>query len=179
VDARAFAVALALGLGATLVSKLLLTACGGAIAIMHLNSPSGHASFATLFYGCLTLMVARGKHKALIVILALCTAVLLGAIGASRPWQGAHSWAEVIVGWLIGLAAVVLFYLQCRRHDPPPLPPGLLAVGFAAAILLVGGRHFTPEQHIGRVAQYASSALDICTGTRVTALQPRSETMLP
>jgi membrane-associated phospholipid phosphatase len=174
VDARAFAVALALGLGATLVSKLLLTACGGAIAIMHLNSPSGHASFATLFYGCLTLMVARGKHKALIVILALCTAVLLGAIGASRPWQGAHSWAEVIVGWLIGLV-----YLRCRRHDPPPLPPGLLAVGFAAAILLVGGRHFTPEQHIGRVARYASSALDICTGTRVTALQPRSETMLP
>jgi hypothetical protein len=105
--------------------------------------------------------------------------VLAGAIGASRPWQGAHSWAEVIVGWLIGLAAVMVFHLGRRRHDPPPLPPGLLAVGLAAAILLVGGRHFTPEQHIGQMARYASSALDICTGTRVTALQPRLATMLP
>jgi membrane-associated phospholipid phosphatase len=178
VDARAFALALAVGLGATFVSKLLLKACGGAIDIVNLNSPSGHASFATLFYGCLAVMVAWGRPKATGLLIAVCTALLLGTIGASRPWLGAHSWAEVIVGWLMGLAAVGVFHLVRRRHYPTPLSPAPLAVGLALAMLLVGGRHYTPEQQIGRMARYASSALDICTEGRVTALQPRFDTML-
>ena len=178
VEARAFVAALVLGLGATLVSKLLFKACGGAIEIVDLNSPSGHASFATLFYGSLAFMLGWGRSRLVIIPLGIVTISLLLAIGASRPLQGAHSWEEVFVGWLIGIAGVAVFVALRRRAEHPPLSAVPLAAGFALAVLLLGGRHFTPEHYIGRIARAASASLDICSGPAVTDLQRGRATML-
>lgn len=172
VEARAFAAALALGLGASLASKLLFKACGGAIDILDLNSPSGHASFGTLFYGSLALMLAWRRPRPIAILLGLATILVLLAIGVSRPWQGAHSWAEVILGWLIGIAGLTVFVVLRRRVDMPPLSPVPLAVGLALAMLLLSGRHFSPEYYIDRVARAANTSLEICREPRLTELKP-------
>jgi MYXO-CTERM domain-containing protein len=172
VDARAFLAALALGLGLTLASKLLFKACGGAIDVLNLNSPSGHASFATLFYGSLALMLGWGRSRLMVGLIWAATVPLLLAIGASRAAQDAHNWPEVGVGWLVGLAGLAVFVALRRGAETPPLSPYPLAVGLAAAVLLLGGRHFTPEHYIDRIAQAASISLDVCREPRVTALTP-------
>lgn len=171
IDARAFAAALAFGLGATLVSKLLFKACGGAIDLYDISSPSGHASFATLFYGSLALLVGSGRSRLAAAAAALPAALLVLAIGASRPLGGAHNWEEVVAGWLIGLAGLALLAALRRRAEPRPLSPVPLAIGLAAAIVVVDGRHFTPEHYIGDAARAASAALDICAPPRVTRLR--------
>ena len=171
-DARAFLLSLAFGLGATLLSKLLFKACGGAIEILDLNSPSGHASFATLFYGALAMLIGAGRPPWQAALVGVPAALIVAAIGASRVVQGAHSWEEVVLGWLIGLAGLAVFVGLHRRTDRPPLSPVPLAIGFALAILVVDGRHFTPEHYIGRVARYVSASLDVCTASRVSGLKP-------
>ena len=179
IEARAFLACLAFGLGATLLSKLLFKACGGGIAILDLNSPSGHASFATLFYGALAVMVGAGRPRWQAVLVGLPAVAIMAAVGISRAIQGAHSWDEVVLGWLIGLAGVALFVVLRGRTERPPLSPVPLAIGLGLAVLLLGGRHFTLEHHIGRLARYASTSLDVCTESRVTGLRPGRTTMLP
>ena len=170
-DLRALVVTLAAGLGATLVSKLLFKACGGAIDVVDLNSPSGHASFATLFYGSLTIMLVSGCSRGIALAAGLAAAALVFAIGASRVVQGMHSSEEVVVGWLIGLAGLAIFLALRRPAEVRPLPPVPLAIGLALAIIVVDGRHFSPEHHIGRIARKASAAFDICLPPQVTDLK--------
>jgi membrane-associated phospholipid phosphatase len=179
VEARAFVASLAFGLGATLVFKLLFKACGGAIEILDLNSPSGHASFATLFYGALAVMIGAGRPAWQAALVGTPAVAIVAAIGASRAIQGAHSWEEVILGWLIGLAGLAVFVVLHRRTERGPLSPVPLAIGLALAVLLVDGRHFSPEHYIGRMARYASTSLDVCTESRVTGLKRDVATMIP
>lgn len=170
-DARALAGALAFGLGATLASKLLFKACGGTIDLLDIASPSGHASFATLFYGSLALLIGQGRSGLAAAAVALPSGFLVLAIGASRALGGAHSWEEVVVGWLIGLAGLAAFVGLRRRSELRPLSPVPLAIGLAAAVAIVDGRHFTPEHYIGRAARAASAVLDVCTPPRVTPVK--------
>ena len=173
-EARGFAAALAVGIGATLGSKLLFKACGGAIDLMNLNSPSGHASFATLFYGSLALMLASRRSRPTVTSLWVATILLVIAIGVSRVFQEAHSWPEVILGWLIGVSGLAVFLWLRRPAEPAPLSPVPLAVGLALAIALLGGRHFTAERYLDRIARAASTSFDICQNPRLTALEART-----
>ena len=172
VDARAFAATLVLGLGATLLAKLLFKACGGSISLLDVNSPSGHASFAALFYGPLAVMVGAGRPRWQAALAWIPAALLVLAIGASRIALDAHSWPEVVLGWLIGLAGIGAFAWLLRTPGRRPLSPVPLAIGLGLAIVLVDGRHFPAEHYIGRLARYANASLDVCTGagTRVTEL---------
>lgn len=179
IEVRAFVASLAFGLGATLLSKLLFKACGGAIEILDLNSPSGHASFATLFYGALAVMIGAGRPARHAALAGLPAIALVAAIGASRAAQRAHSWEEVFLGWLIGLAGLAVFVALHRRTERGPLSPVPLAIGLALAVFVVDGRHFSPEHYIGRMARYASTSLDVCTERRVTGLKRDGATMLP
>lgn len=79
--AAALALALLLGLGTTLLAKLVFHACGDAITSLDVTSPSGHASFAIIFYGALAAMLADGKPRRLRVAIAVAAGFLLLAIG--------------------------------------------------------------------------------------------------
>jgi membrane-associated phospholipid phosphatase len=173
VDARAFAATLAIGLGATLFAKLLFKACGGSISVFDVNSPSGHASFAALFYGSLAVLIGAGRARWQAVLVGLPAMLLVAAIGFSRIALDAHSWPEVVLGWAIGILGIGALVLLRRSHQTRPLSPVPLAIGLVLAIAIVDGRHFTPEHHIGRLARYANTSLDICTqaNARVTGVK--------
>ncbi|NNM73671.1 phosphatase PAP2 family protein [Enterovirga aerilata] len=174
-EARAFAVSLALGLAATLAAKLLFKACGGTISAFDISSPSGHASFSAVVYGSLAAMVAARRPAWLALTLACAAALLVAGIGVSRAALDVHSWPEVVLGWLIGAAAVTVFVALRRRSDRPALSPVPMAIGLAAAIFIVDGRHISAEHQIGRIARKLSASLDICTASHVSAALPRGD----
>jgi membrane-associated phospholipid phosphatase len=173
-DARALAATRVVGLGATLVAKLLFKACGGTLSFFDIMSPSGHASFASLFYGALAIMVAAGRPRWQGALLGGAAAALVLAIGASRAALDAHSWPEVLLGWLIGLLGLAVFVLLRRPRAERPLSLLPLAAGLAFAIVVVDGRHVSPENLIGRIARSARASLDICVPAPVTGLKPSS-----
>lgn len=147
---------------ATLATKLLFNACGQEISSLDLVSPSGHASFATLVYGSLALMVGTGRPAWQAWLIALAAALLVAGIGISRVETDVHSLEEVVFGWGLGAASLALVAALHARAGRPPLPALPVAVGIVAAILLVGGREFTPEAWIARTARRMTAMADIC-----------------
>lgn len=161
--ALSLAAALALAGGATIGAKLAFHACGGALTGLDVVSPSGHASFTTIFYGALAILLGSGRPFGARWAAGAATALLVGAVGISRVRTGAHSPAEVAIGVGIGTAALALFAILHGRATAPPLPWLPVGIGFAAALLLLGGAHFSLEHRIGRLARSLSATLDVCS----------------
>jgi membrane-associated phospholipid phosphatase len=84
--------------------------------------PSGHALTAALFFGTLS-FIALGEVKNPAVRYALVTAfsALAVAIGLSRVYLGVHYLGDVVAGWLLGSAVVVVailgYFALSRPHD--------------------------------------------------------------
>ena len=182
--AMPFAAGLAACGVATLATKLLFNACGQEISGLDLISPSGHASFATLVYGSLALMIGTGRPAWQAGPIALAAAILVAGIGVSRIEADVHSLDEVVFGWGLGAASLALVAVLHARAGRPPLPAlavslpadqAQLAIGLMLlarvgagiagalfALLLVGGREFTPEAWIARTARRLTAMADIC-----------------
>ncbi len=160
--ALAFALALALTGSATIAAKILFHACGRAITDLAVTSPSGHASFATIFYGGLAIVLGTGRPAWVKTALAIGTPLFLVAVAASRVRTGVHTPAEVAFGLGIGgvaLAAFAILHARTGRRTLPWLP---VAGGFALALVLVGGAHLSLEHRIGGWARRLTAAIDVC-----------------
>lgn len=158
----AFAVSLGAAAVATILLKLVFHACGHAITEMRVVSPSGHVAFGTVFYGALAIMLAAGHGRAPRRLAGAATILFLVAVGISRVRTGAHSTAEVLIGFAVGATAVALFWLLHRWAGRPRLAWMPVAAGFAVALLLLGGNHFSLEGRIARHARDFAAALDVC-----------------
>ena len=158
----AFAVSLASAAVAIILLKLVFHACGHAITDVRVVSPSGHVSFGTVFYGALAIMLAAGHGRRLRVAAAIGTVLLLVAVGISRVRTGAHSSAEVVIGFAVGAAAVGLFALLHRWAGRPRLPWIPFAAGFAVALIMLGGSHFSLERNIAHYARRLALDLAVC-----------------
>ena len=165
--AGAFATALGTCWAITVALKLFFRGCGASITDLDVVSPSGHASFATLFYGAVALLAGMGRGRPVRAAVAGMAAALVAAIAVSRVAIGAHSAAEVAVGLGLGVASLLLFERLQGRHDERPLPlwPLLLGPVAALALTLVFGRHLSLEHWIAGLAREATATLDICRGT--------------
>lgn len=130
-NARALAVAFALCLAATVLSKILFMFVyrGGP-----LRSPSGHTALAAFVYG--SLAVAAWKRASLgalrYVIAALCVAVVLG-VAVSRYEIGGHSRTETAFGLVYGVLAVAFL---ARRFAWPSLPQTSVALSAVAGVMV-------------------------------------------
>lgn len=167
--AAAWCLALALSGLATVAAKLVFHACGHELTTYDVVSPSGHASFATVFYGCLAVLFGTGRTRTAQGLLALATALFVLGVGISRVRTGVHTRIEVVIGTAIGAAALAVFaHLHARIGRPTvPLLPVVLA--FAALVLVAGGLHLDLEARIGGVARRVSAALDVCARSDVAA----------
>ena len=77
--------------------------------------PSGHSTLSMVAYGILAILITRsrlpyGVRAAAVIVLAL---VVL-AVGVSRPWLGVHYPTDVLAGWITG-AVIVLLYASLTR----------------------------------------------------------------
>ncbi len=82
--------------------------------------PSGHATFATVTYGCLTVILARGLPMRARLPIYTAAALLALAIGISRIYLAAHWPSDVLAGWLLGLVVTAAFALVAERLDRRP-----------------------------------------------------------
>lgn len=72
--------------------------------------PSGHAMCSTAFYGFLLYIVLKNtKNKILkvIYVIAFCFIILL--IGLTRIYLNVHYFSDVIVGFILGLLALLIY----------------------------------------------------------------------
>ena len=160
--AVSWAASLVLGGAATLGAKLLFHACGHQLTELDVISPSGHVSFAIIFYGGAAILFGAGRPPRPQAALGVAAIILIAAVGVSRVRTGAHSPSEVLIGGGIGAVALAFFAALHARARARPLPWGPAALGFAAALVLLGGAHFSLEHRIGGIARRLSAAFDVC-----------------
>ena len=82
--------------------------------------PSGHVAAATLFYGCIVLLVIRKTTNGRVRFAVVLTSVLLiELIALSRMYLGVHYLTDVLAAQLLGiiwLAASMIAVEWCRRR---------------------------------------------------------------
>ena len=65
--------------------------------------PSGHATVAMAFYGFIIYLLLKQTSKKINrILIGLCGALIITAIGFSRLYLGVHYLSDVLVGYLVG-----------------------------------------------------------------------------
>ena len=70
--------------------------------------PSGHALFATAFYGSFAVIVSTRQSGWVRAVVWVAAAILVLAIGASRIFLGVHYPSDVIAGFLAGALCIAV-----------------------------------------------------------------------
>lgn len=166
-NAVAYAAALAMCLIIVVLAKLLLAACSGAYSAIGVESPSGHAAFSAVFYGCLAVLLGGRRSIGWRAIWYCGAAALIVAIGVSRVAIEAHTAQEVAIGLLIGSASILLFCALRGKQERIALSSRAvlqmspLAVLYAACVLLLAG-HWTAEPYIDAIAARIGADMHLC-----------------
>lgn len=72
--------------------------------------PSGHSMVNTAFYGLLIYLIIKNvKNKKLKYALSILISILILAIGFSRIYLGVHYTSDVLAGFLISVAYLIVF----------------------------------------------------------------------
>jgi membrane-associated phospholipid phosphatase len=158
--ASTLVIALAACAGTMIVLKVILIACG---QTWHAGvvSPSGHASMSAAIYGALGIVSARQMPRWRPAII-LCSWLAIAAIAASRIVLGAHTYAEVGLGFLVGAGALWLFAVRYFRLRPPPVNLVVLATLTLATIVLLNGAHLSAEFVLRKLALFGRASTGVC-----------------
>ncbi|HLI19554.1 MAG TPA: hypothetical protein VKV32_00440 [Stellaceae bacterium] len=115
-----------------------------------------------LVYGAITLAVAAGfscwRRSAVIAV----GAAFIAGIGVSRLIVHAHSIPEVLVGSLVGIAALALFARPFLGHSPPPGRLRPLLAACALLMVLLHGQDLRAEDMLHAIGLYLNGAGMVC-----------------
>ncbi len=149
--AMAWGVAVAGTLALMLVLKLGFLACGHALPVDQIRSPSGHTAAGAAIYGGLLAVTVRRVtgHGRWTLICALSAALV---IGASRLALGAHTGLEVILGGMVGVCGA-LAANRFAGAPPPRLQISRIAGVAVFVLVLLHGVHMPAEAAIKSAAR--------------------------
>jgi len=93
------------------------------LALTSYSFPSGHTMAATVLYGVLAaLLVTRVKRRSLRLVIVLSAGLLIGLVGFSRMYLGAHYLSDVLGAIAEGLAwlslCLTVVYSIWRQRKP-------------------------------------------------------------
>jgi membrane-associated phospholipid phosphatase len=142
---------------ATLAFKLMFLSCSPLFGPMDVHSPSGHVAAATVVSGGLAAMFTRRRTS--ILPAAVLAAIV---IGISRLVLGMHSFPEVIVGALLGLAGAAALLRLAGQSPRLRLAPLVTVVVIVAT--LFHGLHLPAEAAIRHTAYRAAQYIPACRG---------------
>ena len=103
----------------------------------------------------LAFLLAAGAPQRFRLVIGSATAVLIGAIGSSRIYLGAHWMSDVLAGFSFGTAwtaALAISYLYQGREA---IRPGRLAVAVLAAFAIAATVHVAAN-HEADLVRYAA-----------------------
>ena len=135
--------AFALVLGAALGWLIDLPKPPAATAVSGFSFPSQTVMLATVVYGFFAVLVARempGRRRVWPYVVA---ALLVGLLGFSRLYLGAHWLSDVLAGASLGLLWITALGIAYRRRVVRSFWVRPVAALFFGAVLLVGGWHAT------------------------------------
>lgn len=135
-----------------LLLKLLLIPCGAE----QIHTPSGHVAAATVVTGGLAAMLRR--RRGVVLPVALLAAII---IGASRLLLEVHTWPEVTVGALVGMAGASLMP-RLAGAPPPTLSVSHLVVIAVLVAAVFHGLHMPAEAQIHSTAWRLAHYLGVC-----------------
>ena len=147
-------VALVLCMVSTAILKVYFFICP---PITDLHSPSGHTSLSVLVYGAVTLAVAAAANGWRRAAVAAAGAFFIVGIAISRVVVRAHSVPEVVLGLIIGIAALMLFARQFWRYRPSKLRLRPLLVVCVVLMVLLNGQDLRAEDLLHRIGIYLGS----------------------
>ena len=155
---------LALCLGAVVLLKVTFITCGRHWDV-GLVSPSGHAAISLTVYGMAAMVLTSWTSGVWRVSLAMAAAVLVAAIAVSRVLLGVHTVTEVVVGLLVGAAALWVFAASHRW--PAEWRPGrakLLFLGLALFVPLAAlhGERLPAERWVRQAAVTLRTNVGVC-----------------
>jgi membrane-associated phospholipid phosphatase len=155
--------ALGICLATLVMLKVAFIVCG---ASWHagIGSPSGHAGMSAMIYGALGVVAARQTSWWQRPVIFLAVWLLVAGIAMSRVALGAHSYAEVVIGVLAGVAALAYFLFRYLRLPDRKMNWALIATTLCAGLLVLHGIHAPLEQLIRHLALATRAMTGACTG---------------
>jgi len=164
--AFAYGAALALCIAGAVLAKFAFAACGDH-TLLGVESPSGHAAFATTFYGCLAALFGAGRTPGRRAVLYGGAAALVLLIAASRVALDVHTVGDVAIGFAIGAASIALFVALRRRPERLELSTqAIVRLSPFAALVALGwllfAGHWVAEPYIDAAAEGFGERLHLC-----------------
>ena len=148
-------VALALCIGGTGILKIYFFACP---PLSDLHSPSGHTSLSTLVYGSLTLAVAASLTDWRRWLMVAAGTIFVVGIGISRIILQAHSIPEVLLGSVLGIAALSVFVAAYVRDGATARYLAPLITVSVMLVIFLNGHELRAEELLHRIATYLNLA---------------------
>ena len=131
---------------AVLASKLAFLGWGIGSASLNFTGISGHTMLsAAVWPVALWLVASRGTHR-LRVALAIAGWLLAAGIGVSRLALFAHSWSEVVSGFLLGAGASAAFLAVQHRLPHPKLRAPMVVLSLLLPLLYQQPGNAAPTQ---------------------------------
>ena len=140
---------------AILALKVMFLACSPLFGPMDIHSPSGHVAAATVVAGGLAAMLS---HRRISILPAALLAAIV--IGMSRLLLGMHSFPEVVLGAVVGLAGAVA--LLRFAGAPPRLKTAPLIAVIVVIAAIFHGMHLPAEAAIRHTAYRAAQYIPAC-----------------
>lgn len=140
-----------------------IATCGSRSGDMDIMSPSGHTSFSFAFYGGLAVLLANGRSDWARRGSIAAGFLLALLIGLSRILLRVHTVTEVIVGIVIGGAAVAFFAFLHGRAGRPDVRALPLAVLVAVTAALLHGVLLDAEPRIRYLAEWLRLSIGVCS----------------
>jgi undecaprenyl-diphosphatase len=116
--------------------------------------PSGHTASSIVLYGCLAFLLAQGKGPRIKFAITLLAAALVGLIGFSRLYLGAHWLSDVLASLSLGTAWVALLSIAYLQHARTERLPARALATTATATLILAGTAVVLTQHAAGAARY-------------------------
>jgi len=87
------------------------------IGVSGFSFPSGHATVAVACWGLAALLLGAGRPIRVKLALWTAAVVIIGLVGLSRIYLGAHWWTDVVAGFALGGFWLCLLGLLLLRHQ--------------------------------------------------------------
>ncbi len=139
-----------LGAGAIFVIKNVVQSTrpwGITNASDNFSFPSGHTTLATLAFVGLAFLIAASFHPKRRFPFYITAMLLAITVGMSRIYLGAHWFTDVLAGWFLSLAILIVVIISFRRREEKLVNPlGTFLVSILALAFTFSVYHYTHRE---------------------------------